>query len=76
MTAEVQPRFRVQRRWLRSGWSLYLIGYCLMAGDYPSVGLVVFALGMLCHWQFWRWALPLGLIAFCFGYWRGTRKAA
>jgi len=41
----------------------------------PSVGLaVLFALGMLCHWRFWRWALPLSVIAFCFGYWRGLAQ--
>jgi hypothetical protein len=76
MIGEAQPASTVQHRWRRIGWLLYLVGYCLMAGDYPGVGLAVFALGMLCHWRFWRWALPLGLIAFCFGYWRGTRKAA
>ena len=76
MIGEVPPASPVQRRWHRTGWLLYLVGYCLMAGNHPEIGLLVFALGMLCHWRFWRWALPLGLIAFCFGYWRGTRKVA
>jgi hypothetical protein len=40
LTAEAQP---AQHRWQRIGWLLYLSGYCLMAGGYPSVDLVVFA---------------------------------
>ena len=76
MTAEAQPSSPAQHRWRRTGWLLYLVGYGLMAGIHPDLGLAVFALGMLCHWRFWRWAPPLGIIAFCFGYWRGTRKVA
>ena len=59
MIGDAQPASTAQHRWRRIGWFLYLIGYCLMAGDYPGVGLVVFALGMLCHWCFW----PLGAAA-------------
>ena len=76
MSVEAAASSGSQRRWRRTGWVLYLIGYCLMAGHYSGVGLAVFALGMLCHWRFWRWALPLGMIAFCLGYWRGTGNVA
>lgn len=43
-----------QRRWRRTGCLLYFVGYCLVAGDYPDVGVLMVALSMLCHWQFWR----------------------
>jgi hypothetical protein len=30
-------------RWRRTGWLLYLVGYCLMAGNHPDLGLAAFA---------------------------------
>ena len=58
------------------GWVAYAVAFLASHAGLEPLFVVALILGMACHWRFWRWALPLGLIAFCFGYWRGTRKVA
>ena len=53
------------------GWFAYLLGWvaAMVGGTEIAAGLIV--VGMIAHWRFWLFALPLGVAAFLIGVnWR------
>lgn len=64
----------MSRRQIIVGWMLYAVAFVAAHAGLETLFLVALALGVACHWRFWRIGLPLFVVAFAIGWHRGSRK--
>ncbi len=57
----------------RLGWLAYLMVFLASYAGLEYLTIASLAVGIACHWRFWRVALPLGIVCFVVGFWWGSR---
>ena len=58
----------MSRRQVIVGWVLYAVAFVAAHVELDTLFLVALALGMACHWRFWRIGLPVLVFAFIVGW--------